>query len=410
MVEVMSWTHLLPPNILQCGSTELPWRQYRAAAALFVFSALCAVFAPAQSMEELNLQVHGYATQGFIYSTNNNWDTTESTDGSAAWTEAVVNLSLQPESKLRIGVQARYYLLGDYGNAITLDWAQADYKVNERIGFRVGKVKVPIGLLNSIQDIDPAYLWVLLPQSIYPIASRSGILAVYGGSSYGTATLPKSLGKLDYSAYGGELILDADDGYLQPLRDSGEAVPNGLKGPSFGGSLHWRTPIHGLMVGATETAENVAGDVTAGPLSGTIGGNLLTKPYFFASYDDSKLTVAGEYSRVSTLREVRFTGIPLIESRSDQRSSYVMVSYKFAAKLTGGLYYSSSIDLQAPVRSSRFQKDWAFSSRYDFNPYLYIKLEQHLIDGTEIGYSTLDNADGLKPRSKMTLLKFGASF
>ena len=46
----------------------------------------------AQSMDDLNLQVHGYATQGYVYSTNNNWDTTNSTDGSAAWSEAVVHL------------------------------------------------------------------------------------------------------------------------------------------------------------------------------------------------------------------------------------------------------------------------------------------------------------------------------
>ena len=88
------------------------------------------VLASAQSMDDLNLQVHGYATQGFVYSTNNNWDTTSSTDGSAAWTEAVVNLTVQPQSRLRVGVQARYFLLGNYGNSITLDWAQADYKAN----------------------------------------------------------------------------------------------------------------------------------------------------------------------------------------------------------------------------------------------------------------------------------------
>jgi hypothetical protein len=77
--------------------------------AMLIIGAACS---PAQSMDDLNLQVHGYATQGFIYTTNNNWDTTNSTDGSSAWTEAVVNVTAQPQPKLRIGVQARYYLLG----------------------------------------------------------------------------------------------------------------------------------------------------------------------------------------------------------------------------------------------------------------------------------------------------------
>jgi hypothetical protein len=62
----------------------------------------------AQSLEDLNIQIHGYATQGFLYSTNDNWNSTASTDGSPAWTEAVFNITAQPSSKLRVGVQERY--------------------------------------------------------------------------------------------------------------------------------------------------------------------------------------------------------------------------------------------------------------------------------------------------------------
>ena len=51
--------------------------------------------------------------KGFSTPRNNNWNSTNSSDGSAAWTEAVVNLTAQPEPKLRIGVQARYFLLGE---------------------------------------------------------------------------------------------------------------------------------------------------------------------------------------------------------------------------------------------------------------------------------------------------------
>jgi len=60
-------------------------------------------------MEDLNLQMHGYATQGFIYTTNNNWNTADTTDGSPAWTEAVINVTVQPRPKLRIGVQPRFF-------------------------------------------------------------------------------------------------------------------------------------------------------------------------------------------------------------------------------------------------------------------------------------------------------------
>lgn len=134
---------------------------------------LGAIPAAAQSLEDLNIQVHGYATQGLLYTSQNNILTTNSSDGSPAWTEAVVNISAQPIPKLRVGVQGRYFLLGNIGNQISLDWAQADYKVNDKFGVRFGKVKVPWGLYNDTQDIDPSYMWSLLPQGVYPIMSRN---------------------------------------------------------------------------------------------------------------------------------------------------------------------------------------------------------------------------------------------
>lgn len=86
--------------------------------------ALGGIPAMAQSLDDLNIQIHGYATQGFLYTTQNNIFTTESSNGSPAWTEAVVNVGAQPTPKLRVGVQARYFLLGNLGNAITLDWVR----------------------------------------------------------------------------------------------------------------------------------------------------------------------------------------------------------------------------------------------------------------------------------------------
>ncbi len=366
--------------------------------------------AVAQSVDDLNLQVHGYATQAFLYSTNNNWDTTNSTDGSSAWTEAVVNVTAQPQPKLRIGVQARYFLLGTYGNAITLDWAEGDYKFNEKVGFRVGKVKTPAGMLNEVQDIDPAYIWILLPQSIYPLASRNSTLAHNGGVVYGTVPLGESLGKALYRAYGGQRVVKGDDGYLQPFRDAGLSLPNGITGRVFGGTLIWDTPIEGLSAGSSVDSEDPTGSIVGGPYTGTFSTHPLYPYYFFGKYEHSCVMFAGEYNRIASTSQVQFPGAPAEVIRSDRRAFYAMASYKIGEKLTGGTYYSSSIDKQAAFTSSRYQKDWDLSVRYDFNPYLYLKAEQHFIDGTLTGYSTLNNADGYKPNSRMTLLKIGVSF
>lgn len=365
---------------------------------------------PAQSMDDLNLQVHGYATQGLVYSSNNNWDTTNSTDGSAAWTEAVVNLTVQPQPRLRIGMQARYSLLGAYGNSITLDWAEGDFKVNEKLGLRVGKVKTPVGLLNDTQDVDPVQLWVLLPQAVYTLSNRNSLLAHYGAVVYGAIPLGESFGKLTYHAFGGARVLAGDDGFFQFLRDTGLTLPNGCAGPVVGAGLTWNTPVQGLIFGATDTFEHPSGDVAIGPMRGTIKLSQLYIPYFFTRYERNKLMVAGEYNRIPLDSTIQFPGSPAFVTHMKDSAFYVMASYKLSQKVNAGLYYGSFIDRKAAFTSSRYQKDWALSGRYDLNPYLYLKLEQHIIDGTALGYSTSNNADGLKPNSRMTMLKLGVSF
>jgi hypothetical protein len=376
---------------------------------------LPAILAPAgmaQSLEDLNIQIHGYATQSFLYTTQNNILTTHSSDGSPAWTEAVVNVTAQPSPKLRVGVQARYFVLGNYGNSITLDWAAADYKVDDRFGVRFGKVKTPNGLFNEIQDIDPSYMWSLLPQGVYPISSRNSVLAHYGGVVYGTLNAGKA-GKLEYRGWGGERIIGSDDGYTLAQRESGVDAPNGIAGVTSGGALRWRTPLPGLMLGVSDTHdEQWTSIVTAGggAVSGTETINPLNQQDFFGKYEKDKVMLAAEWDRLPVIGSVVFPGVSTSAIVLDQRAWYAMGSYKLTAKLMGGVYVSQSFDHQAALGPARYSKDWAISGRYDFNEFLYAKAEQHFIDGTEVGYDTQLNPNGLKPDTRLTILKIGVSF
>jgi hypothetical protein len=363
----------------------------------------------AQSLDDLNLEVHGYATQGFIYTTNNNWNTIQTSDGSAAWTEAVVTVTARPQGKLRVGLQARYFLLGNYGNAISLDWAEADYKVSEHFGVRAGRVKTPSSLWNEIQDIDPAYLWILLPQSIYPIASRNSNLAHDGGVVYGSMHLGPKMGRWDYRGFGGATVLAGDDGYFQTFLDMGFTIPNGVVGPVYGASLRWQAPAIGLTAGASGEAQSSSSEIANGPLQGTLNFPRFYTPFFFARYEHGPVMLAGEYSRTQLRPTVRLAGIPEIDIRVDKRGYYGMATYRVLSKLDTGIYYSYSINYEFPVSSGRYQKDWTLAARYDINPYIYLKFDQHFMDGTLIGYSAMDNA-GLRSNTRMTLLKVGASF
>lgn len=365
----------------------------------------------AQSLDDLNIQVHGYATQAFLYSNHNNWNTTASSDGSAAWTEAVVNLSAKPEPRLRIGIQARYSLLGNLGNQITLDWAQADFKLNDRLGVRAGKVKVPFGLFNESQDIDPSLLWILLPQSLYPIASRDSILSEYGGVIYGAIPLGEAFGKLEYRGYAGNRVLPSDDGYLQPLRDEGFTLPQGLTGKTSGETLRWLTPLKGFAVGASQTSGTGGSAIGLAHYQGTMKVSSYRQTDYFARYERGRLMLAAEAGRSIANSTIIFPGLPVTVLAQDNRPWYVMGTYRIAGKVSGGAYYSSVAAHQGLVIAGpgAYQKDWTAAIRYDFNLFLYAKAEQHWMGGTLVGFSTSNNT-ALQPNTRMSLLKLGVSF
>jgi hypothetical protein len=383
------------------------------AASMLLFASASA---SAQSMDDLNLQIHGYATQGFLYTTNNNILTTSSSDGSPAWTETVVNVSAQPTPKLRVTVQARYFLLGNFGNTITLDYALADYKISDRFGLRFGKVKTPSGLFNEIQDIDPSYMWSLLPQSIYPIASRNSLLSHYGGAVYGTLPLSSKLGKLEYRGWGGERSIGTDDGYLLSERELGIVLPNGLDAVAYGAALHWKTPLPGFMIGASLNHENASSNVIVdtipgyGAFNGAFQLKSLDIPNYFASYEKQKLMLAGEFTRLPVNATIQVPGVFAQSQKIDYRGWYGMASYKLTDKLSVGMYDSQFFDHQAVLGPARYSKDWAISGRYDFNQFLYAKAEQHFINGTALSYDTDLNPGIIKPVTKLTILKIGVSF
>jgi hypothetical protein len=379
----------------------------------------------AQSLDDLNIQIHGYATQGFLYTNNNNIFTTNSSDGSPAWTEAVVNVGAQPMRKLRVGVQGRYFLLGNIGNTITLDWAQADYKANNKFGVRFGKVKTPVGLFNEVQDIDPSYMWSLLPQTVYPIESRNSLLAHLGGVVYGTLKLGPSGGDLEYRGWGGQLSLGPNDGYFINQNESGVTLPNGMTSPIVGGALRWRTPVSGLIVGASDNrVTRLSGaslDVALGALLGIpegVPGTESLKSFnqydYFIRYEGGKLMLATEYNRLPVHITLAMPAIGVsVPLPADDRAWYGMVTYKATEKLSVGSYYTQYFDHQGSLGSGRYLKDWALSGRYDFNPYIYAKAEQHLMDGTADNLSLFDtdlNQHGLQPKTKLTILKIGVSF
>jgi hypothetical protein len=369
--------------------------------------ALCiATSAPAQSLDDMDVQIHGYAAQGFLYTSHNDIFYAQSSSGSLAWTEAVLNVSMQPSSGLRVGVQARYQLLGTSGNAITLDWAAADFKFSDQFGVRAGKVKTPWGLFNETQDIDPSYMWALLPQSIYDISTRESDLSHFGAVAYGSHDLGAKSGKVDFDLWGGEQVVPASDGQFADLNDRENGPLHPLEYITYGGALHWRPPVPGLMVGASDASNRPASVALDGGSESFAEWNNLS---YFGQLEKKKLMLAAEWNRQASPAALYLVGQPAVSTSSDTRGWYGMATYKVTPKLSAGIYDSQFFDRDAPLGADRFSKDWTVSGRYDVNGFIYLKADEHFIDGSALSLDAVQNPNPA-PIYRLTALRLGVSF
>jgi len=364
----------------------------------------CTARIAAQDLD--NLQIHGFATQGILYSANNNYLTMQSSGGSLQWTEGAVSLNDAVSDKLRVGIQIHMYQMGQIGGPqILVDWASGDYRMNDNLGFRFGKVKTPLGLFNDSQDVDALFLWVLLPQCNYPDDNRDFDLALLGGEVYGRLSLGDRT-SVQYRGYIGENRLDANGGYMMQLSQYGLTFPSPPSGKAVGGDLRWITPIQGLHVGTSVESQGLDGSGPEGTLH--IPASPLTA--FYAEWQKGKWYVAGEYWRMPTLIIAQSGGLTMGQS-IDQRSWYPMISYQLTKKLQLGTYYSHYVNKSGDTSlPENYSKDWVISSRYNFNSNFYGKVEGHFLHGTAIGYYESVNPNGVKDNTAMLAARIGFTF
>jgi hypothetical protein len=161
-----------------------------------------------------------------------------------------------------------------------------------------------------------------------------------------------------------------------------------------------------LTVGSSALSQTLDGTAPTGTLH--MAPSLTLAQY--AQWEKGKLYVAGEYWRTPA-NPVLTMGPATIPLPLDQRSWYVMASYRLSEKLQLGSYYShyvnKAMDTALP---ENYSKDFVLSGRYNFNPYFYGKVEGHFLHGTALGYYASTNPGGLKPDSNMLAARIGFSF
>lgn len=92
-------------------------------ALIFSCAAPIAVHAQESKVFDRTVQIHGFASQGFVYTDENNWLTMHSSQGSGAMTDFGANVSTQITDKFRVGAQVYDRNLGNLGEwHPSLDW------------------------------------------------------------------------------------------------------------------------------------------------------------------------------------------------------------------------------------------------------------------------------------------------
>jgi hypothetical protein len=376
---------------------------WRAACALLLavsarvsWSAPCAAEDTQPLLAPLQIETHGFVSQGFILSTKNEY-LAKSKKGSAEFSEVGINFSQSVTESLRIGVQLFAHDLGPIGNYHPeFDWYSLDYRAWDWLGIRVGRNKIPFGLYNEVNDIDVARVPILLPQSIYQVDHREFLFAQTGAELYGDVRLAAA-GALEYRIYGGTLSGPP------PLPPPPGITVSDVQIPYvYGGRLLWFTPLDGLLAGVSAQALRLDGAYDFDPnlrpvLEGAglvpVGLEYPTTVKFrvrrwvaslqYAAHD---LDVSAEYSRWTG---DFFSRAPtLFPPHIVNERYYAMASYRVSSWFVPGFYYSALFDnVEERHKRGGFQHDVAVTTRYDLNANWLVKLEGHVIHGT----AALDN-------------------
>lgn len=383
----------------------------------FIASALVTIlgifmFSVTYAFEGEDVQIHGFASQGFLKSNVNDYFFANTEDGTFEFNEFGLTISAFPSDGLRIGVQLLARDFGIFGNDnVTIDWAFVEYRPYNEIGLQCGKMKMPMGLYNQSRDVDVARTHILLPTSFYNEVTRESLLSLKGVNMLGYLTRLR----LQYQVMYGVGTFPPDGDYSRYLLETaGIPIIESHLDPSLIANIQWQTPLSGL----------------------TLGGNFLIVPEFsffmplgpdlplgkyqnewvetvgFAEYQKNRFVFTFEHAFDTISSEL--VGFQP-ESESTSQSFYYRAGYQVTDQIQIGGYYSviyrdkddkdgESYEANGQPAALAWNKQLTASVRFDLIDNLILKLEAHHFDGLYyVRYDETDPDDtGLLFASKVT--------
>ncbi|MEO8257865.1 MAG: hypothetical protein ABI868_11020 [Acidobacteriota bacterium] len=371
------------------------------------------------------VQIHGFVSEGFACSDDNNYLRMTTSEGSF-FVEAGVNASAQITDRLRVGVQIYDRSIGELGKGrVYLDFAFADYRFKDWLGIRAGKVKTSLGLHTDTQDQEFLHTWALLPQAVYPLDLRSVTAAHVGADLYGHVDM-KGAGSLAYTGYVGSIPQDPHGGYVYSVEGTGGRFNGAIEGRMTGIDVRWAAPVAGLTVGTSLVTRHrnfsAAFDQFPFPISYSTTADRIAA--IFAEYTYGGFHTEAEYRREKRRADIYgdIPDRPLIGSTgSDETAWFTSGAYRFSRWFEIGAYYGHfhvrPVGLEDPAGGPGRDHidDKTVTLRFDLTRFWEIKIEGHFIDGVgnsreAHGFYPQDNPEGFTRTTNMLVVRTGFYF
>jgi hypothetical protein len=348
----------------------------------------------APAAADIEYQFHGYAAQGFVYTTENNFFG-ESSDGSTDYYEAGLNATVQVRPNLTFAAQVaiRDAGISDDGS-LRLDYALADYRffanVNSSAGLRIGKIKNAMGFYNETRDVVFTRPGVLLP-SVYSDNQnqRSLVFTSPGAQVYGTRTLGRH-----------ELSLTGTANFDRNVRKSDERLLIDLGGLPFDLRIEdsWNAQIMDTLDGGMWQfgVSYFSGRFTLAtpdPI-GLAGKFDVSLTQFSARYNSERYSVTAEYVLNPNTNRVTSGGTEILRAHLEAERGYLQGEYRLTpqwglmARLDAAFsdrHDRSGREFAAATganRKSRQSRDMILGVNWRPDEHWGVWGEYHLIDGT----------------------------
>lgn len=340
-----------------------------------------------------NYQVHGFLTQGFTYTTDNNFFGESSDNGSFEFTEIGINISGNLAEQVFGSAQLISRTTGAfYDGSPEIDYAMLDFNlVNENQwigGLRIGRTKNPYGLYNDGRDAAVTRNGILLPQSIYFDKVRNLIMHGDGIQAYADINMDNA-----------DLFIQSSYGYSE----MGENVEHTYLGADFPGEMEENDPlwvtrlIYEFQGGKFRLGyTKILGDMKYRPGSFdpiTAGTVDFDQDIFSFEYNQEYWSFTAEYMQ----QDIDWRNLSVMHDNNDHVADgfYFQGTFQTSDKTELFIRYDEShvnrgdkYGKQAAMRPlagpafAHYAKDWTVGYRWDVTKDLMLRAEYHNVEGT----------------------------